>query len=188
MPNTCARMPTWSRSALPRFEELAQAAAEKAKQAKPTPPVQAEVKDGVALVSEANTNWVPQIQQFLVLHQFPPADPNQPITTLDGPVGDLLRQWQKEGTAAGLHGFLYDNHDRDHSNMDYGRFPQLTRVEYAEPPKKHGSTTACSSCSCTTRRRSAIRPPPWWPAPSGPASRGSRCGRPAPRMCWPSST
>ena len=123
--------------ALPRFEELARAAAEKAKQAKPTPPAQAEVKDGVALVSEANTNWVPQIQQFLVLHQFPPADPNQPITTLDGPVGDLLRQWQKEGTAAGLHGFLYDNHDRDHSNMDYGRFPGLTRVEYAEPPKKH---------------------------------------------------
>ncbi|MCU0980740.1 MAG: hypothetical protein MUF25_16445 [Pirellulaceae bacterium] len=123
--------------ALPRFEELARAAAEKAQQAKPTPPAQAEVKDGVALVSEANTNWVPQIQQFLVLHQFPPADPNQPITTLDGPVGDLLRQWQKEGTAAGLHGFLYDNHDRDHSNLDYGRFPGLTRVEYAEPPKQH---------------------------------------------------
>lgn len=124
--------------ACPRFEELARAAAEKAKQTKPTPPAQAEVKDGIALVSAANTNWVPQIQQFLVLHRFPPADPNQPITTLDGPVGNLLRQWQKEGTAAGLHGFLYDNHDRGHSNLDYGRFPGLTRVEYAEPPKKHG--------------------------------------------------
>jgi YD repeat-containing protein len=37
-----------------------------------------------------------------------------------------------------LHGFLYDNHDRDHSNMDFGRFPGLTRVEYAEPAKKRG--------------------------------------------------
>jgi len=124
--------------ALPRFEELALAAAENAKQAKPTPLVQAEIKDRVALVSEANTNWVSQIQQFLVLHQFPLADPDQPITTLNGSVGDLLRQWQQEGTAAGLHGFLYDNRDRDHSNIDFALFPSLTRIEYAEPPKKHG--------------------------------------------------
>ena len=33
--------------ALPRFEELVRAAAEKAKHAKLTPPAQAEVKDGV---------------------------------------------------------------------------------------------------------------------------------------------
>jgi len=124
--------------ALSRFEELALAAAEKAQQARPTPPVQAEIKEGVALVSEANTNWIAQIPQFLVLHQFPPADRDQPVTTLNGPVGDLLRQWQQEGTAAGLHGFLYDNRDRDHSNMDFARFPGLTRIEYAEPPKKHG--------------------------------------------------
>jgi YD repeat-containing protein len=122
---------------LPRFEELAKAAAEKKAQApQPTPPVHAEVKDGVALVSEANTNWVPQIQQFLVLDTFPPPAEGASITKLGGPVGDLLRQWQKEGTAAGLHGFLYDNHDRDHSNMDYGQFPQLTRIEYAEAPKQ----------------------------------------------------
>ena len=85
--------------------------------------------DGVAEVAEDNTIWVGPLSRFAVAHTFPPADPAAPITTGKGVVGDLLREWQKEGTAAGLHGFLYDNRDADHSNMDYERFPALTRIE-----------------------------------------------------------
>ena len=48
----------------------------------------------------------------------------------------MLRQWQKAGTAAGLSLVLYDNRDRDHSNMHYGKFPQLTRIEYAKAARE----------------------------------------------------
>jgi hypothetical protein len=126
----------------PRFEAIAsnvkqraRIAQEKRRQEGPLPKPR-RVKDGVAEVAEGNTLWVPPLSRFLVAHEFPPADPQVEITTQQGPVGDLLRQWRKEGTAAGLHGILYDNHDDDHSNMDYGWFPELTRVEYADVVKR----------------------------------------------------
>lgn len=93
------------------------------------------VKDGVAEVAEENTLWVPRVARFLVAHEFPAADPKAEITKLQGRVGDLLRQWRSEGTAAGLHGVLYDNYDGDHSNMDYASFPELTRIEYSTAAK-----------------------------------------------------
>lgn len=100
------------------------------------PPKPRLVADGVAEVAEENTRWVPQLGRFLVAHEFPPGDPRAEISTQPGPVGDLLRQWRKEGTAAGLHGVLYDNHDEDHSNMHYEWFPELTRVEYCDSAKR----------------------------------------------------
>jgi dienelactone hydrolase len=120
----------------PRFAELVQAAEANTRRTPARGPKPAPVKDGIALVSEANTAWAPQVLQFLVLHEFPKPEDAKEITTLKGGVGDLLRTWQAEKTAAGLAGFLYDNHDRDHSNMDFGSFPQLTRIEYADPVRK----------------------------------------------------
>jgi hypothetical protein len=99
------------------------------------PPKPRRVADGVAEVAEDNTLWVSQLGRFLVAHEFPPGDPEAGISTQPGPVGDLLRQWRQEGTAAGLHGVLYDNHDEDHSNMHYEWFPELTRVEYCDAAK-----------------------------------------------------
>jgi hypothetical protein len=55
----------------------------------------------------------------------------QSITTIGGPVGDLLRQWWKEGTAAGNIGDYYDNRDGDHSPLNLGQFPQLLAVKYS---------------------------------------------------------
>ena len=132
--------------ALPRFETLSldvlkrfqqkQANRKKAGSPMPTP---RRVQNGVAEVTEENVAWVSQIGRFVVMHEFAKADSAAAISTEQGAVGDLLREWQKEGTAAGLHGFLYDNHDNDHSNMDYAKFPQLTRVEYCESAKQeHG--------------------------------------------------
>jgi hypothetical protein len=127
---------------LPRFRALGEEVRERAEKArrariageathKPQP-----VKDGVAMVTETNTLWLPQLARFAVAHEFPPADPQAEISTQPGPVGDLLRQWRKEGTAGGLQGILYDNHDDDHSNMHYKWFPELSRVEYCDAAKK----------------------------------------------------
>ena len=123
---------------LPRFQEIgldlmekAQAASAKRAEQGPAPKPRP-VADGVAEVAEENTLWVPQLGRFVVAHEFPPADPQAEISKQPGPVGDLLRQWRQEGTAAGLRGVLYDNHDEDHSNMHYQWFPELARVEYSE--------------------------------------------------------
>jgi len=102
------------------------------------------VIDGVALVSETNTAWnthLGVLQVFFAFDRDAPAA--RPIARGLGKAGDLLRAWQKEGTAAGNVGDLYDNHDSDHSNMKYAAFPQLTRIEFTEAAKKrklhHGS-------------------------------------------------
>ena len=55
----------------------------------------------------------------------------KPITTAGGPVGDLLKQWWKEGSAAGNIGDYYDNRDGDHSPLNRGLFPQLLAVKYS---------------------------------------------------------
>jgi YD repeat-containing protein len=127
---------------LPRFEELGRTvldrarAAQQARQAQGPLPKPRPVQDGVAEVGEANTLWVPQLGRFLVAHEFSPAKPDAVISTQPGPVGDLLRQWRKEGTAAGLHGVLYDNHDADHSLMNVEWFPELTSIEYSAAAKQ----------------------------------------------------
>ena len=60
----------------------------------------------------------------------------KPITTAKGEVGDLLRQWWAEGTAAGNVGDFYDNRDRGHSLLDMKLFPQLQKVNYTESDRK----------------------------------------------------
>lgn len=96
----------------------------------------AAVEKGQAWVTEKNTLWDSRIGIFRVF--FAPiaaAKPSEPIAKGYGGAGDLLRKWAAQGTAAGNHGDLYDNHDGDHSNMDYGAFPQITRIEFADGPK-----------------------------------------------------
>ena len=64
-----------------------------------------------------------------------PADPDvlrqKPITTIKSPAGDLLRQWWKDGSAAGNIGDYYDNRDGDHSPLSLGLYPQLLAVKYS---------------------------------------------------------
>jgi hypothetical protein len=55
----------------------------------------------------------------------------KPITSVGGPVGELLAKWWKEGTAAGNVGDYYDNRDGDHSPLNLGLFPQLSAVKYS---------------------------------------------------------
>jgi hypothetical protein len=58
------------------------------------------------------------------------------ICAAPGAMGDLLRKWHAEGTAAGNTGDFYDNRDRDHSPLDLSPYPQLDVVVYTEEQKK----------------------------------------------------
>lgn len=98
----------------------------------------AEIKDGIAMVTEKNTAYDTKLGILKVLFKFPQPRPNLPIAVGLGETGDLLRKWYSEGTASGNYGELYDNHDGDHSNMDYAAFPQISRVEFCDIVKAKG--------------------------------------------------
>ena len=68
----------------------------------------------------------------------PPAKDEKPITAQGGPLGDLLKKWWAQGTAAGNTGDYYDNRDRGHSGLDMSRYPQLSKVAYTEMERKAG--------------------------------------------------
>ena len=99
-------------------------------------PVPAVAKDGEVVLGEGNLGYDPKVGLFLGFVKPEPVDGNQSIAKGQGKVGELLLKWHGEGTAAGNKGDFYDNHDGDHSNMNFRGFPQLTRIEYGEPLRK----------------------------------------------------
>lgn len=122
-----------------RFQELVKRAettvSNKASRGRP----RAVIVDGVATVTEENTYWSNGLGALGVRFD-PDTAPLATVPIIRGfdRAGDLLRKWQAEGTAAGNRGDLYDNHDSDHSNMDYAAFPQLSRIEFCDAAKaKH---------------------------------------------------
>ncbi len=97
----------------------------------------AKVQDGQVLVSESSTTWNPKLglfHAFFMLDRDATAD--KPIAVGLQQAGNLLRRWNEAGTAAGNHGDLYDNHDNNHSNMDFKALPQLTRIEFSEEARQ----------------------------------------------------
>jgi hypothetical protein len=101
-------------------------------------PVPAVVKDGEVILNELNLGYDPKVGLFLGLVGRAKNFEELTIAKGQGKVGDLLRKWFEEGTAAGNRGDFYDNHDDDHSNMNFRGFPQLTRIEYGEALRKRG--------------------------------------------------
>jgi hypothetical protein len=101
-------------------------------------PVPAVVKDGEVILNELNLGYDPKVGLFLGLVGRANDVEELTIAKGQGKVGDLLREWFDEGTAAGNRGDFYDNHDGDHSNMNFRGFPQITRIEYGEPLRKRG--------------------------------------------------
>ena len=96
------------------------------------------VNNGIATVTAANTEWNAQKNTLIAHFEVNKAIlKRRSICQRKDKVGQLLRKWYAEGTAAGLAGDYYDNHDHDHSNMNYAAFPQLTRIEYSADAKKH---------------------------------------------------
>ncbi|QDU27357.1 hypothetical protein ETAA8_24440 [Anatilimnocola aggregata] len=118
----------------PKFAELVQQVKDGVYKPASTDPPTSKVEVGVATVTAKNAVWDPG--RNLVRISFEPAELDKdaeavPVIKGHGEVGKKLIEWFKEGTAAGNSGDYYDNCDRDHSNMAYEQFPQLTRIEYA---------------------------------------------------------
>jgi hypothetical protein len=99
-------------------------------------PIPAVEKDGEVVLNELNLGYDPKVGLFLGL--VGRSQEERSIAKGQGKVGDLLRKWFEEGTAAGNRGDFYDNHDGDHSNMNFRGFPQLIRIEYGEALRKRG--------------------------------------------------
>jgi hypothetical protein len=55
-----------------------------------------------------------------------------PIALKGNEIGDLLRKWHSNGTAAGNGGDFYDNRDGGHSLLDMRPYPQLQKIEYSQ--------------------------------------------------------
>ena len=125
---------------LPRFQAALKKARENVEAAAPGwkyTVTAAEFKDGQYVVSETNTAYDARLGLFTSLFKIDKkATADKPIVAGYGKAGDLLKQWSKEGTAAGNHGDLYDNRDRGHSFMSFKEFPQLARVIYGEEARK----------------------------------------------------
>ncbi len=60
------------------------------------------------------------------------------VTTDTSPLGKRLTEWWTAGTAAGLVGDYYDNHDGAHSTFDVSPLPQLSRIVYSDEHKQRG--------------------------------------------------
>ena len=101
------------------------------------PAVPGRIRDGVALVAEENTRWNEDLLSLLTTFEAAAKSAGgTPVTTGTSVAEKLVQQWFQEGTAAGHVGDLYDNRDRDHSNLNLKKFPQLVRVEYCAAAKK----------------------------------------------------
>jgi hypothetical protein len=97
----------------------------------------AEAKDGQVVVAAGNTAWDTRLSIFRSFFKIDKeAAAAKPIAEGYGKAGDLLRQWSKEGTAAGNTGDLYDNHDNGHSRMNVKSFPQLTQIMFSPEAQK----------------------------------------------------
>ena len=59
-----------------------------------------------------------------------------PVAVKGDEIGDMLRKWYADGTAAGNLGDYYDNRDRRHSLLNMAPYPQLQKIEYTEEERK----------------------------------------------------
>ena len=99
----------------------------------------------------------------------PPADEEKvvelrkkPITTDKGELGNLLRKWWADGTAAGNAGDFYDNRDGAHSDLNIEPYPQLQRIVYTPEDIKsfrHWALTVGTRPHVTFGNSSTSAPP-----------------------------
>jgi YD repeat-containing protein len=96
------------------------------------------ISDGVAMVSESNTGYQPEINVFESSFKLSGSArlEGNPVTRATDQIGKQVLQWYVRGSGAGLKNHLYDNHDGGHSNLRLGNFPQLNRIEYCDDAKR----------------------------------------------------
>ena len=111
----------------PEFQQLLDESKEPFERPVPEP---GPIEKGIAWVGPENTVWDESIGLLRTGFKWVRPQKPDPVIREHAEVGKLLTEWFEAGTAAGHFGDLYDNCDRDHSNMNYAQFPQLNRIEY----------------------------------------------------------
>ena len=86
------------------------------------------VRNGIALVNEDNTVWDPKLN---ILKSFFRFETKEAAAEKVRHGESVLNEWYSRGLAAGNISDLYDNHDRKHSVMRVGTFPQMGHVKYS---------------------------------------------------------
>lgn len=95
-----------------------------------------QIHDNTALVTELNTRW-DESRLSLITSFEVPATPQSGLEIVGSSPAELaVQKWIDEGTASGHRGILYDNRDRDHSNLNRSKFPHLAFVEYDAAAKQ----------------------------------------------------
>lgn len=91
------------------------------------------IQGTTALVTDHNTRWEPRRMTLTSEFQAPTttSTAQSDCSLLDTAAARLVNSWVREGSAAGLHGILYDNRDRGHSTLDRAQWPQLVFVRYS---------------------------------------------------------
>jgi len=105
-----------------------------------SPSAPSPIADGIAPVSEANTDWLHGIGMLRSTFIEPEARRTAPIAGEGLPIGvaRLLTSWEAEGQAAGNLGDLYDNRDEGHSTLSPTALPGLARISYAPEAQAAG--------------------------------------------------
>ena len=98
-----------------------------------------EIRDNLALVTELDTRWEESRLSLVTSFNLPATPSHGAVISGSSPAEVAVQQWVDEGTASGHHGILYDNRDRDHSNLNRTKFPRLVFVEYDGAAKKAGA-------------------------------------------------
>lgn len=94
------------------------------------------IRDNTATVTELNTRW-DESRLSLVTSFDVPTTQQSGLEIFGSSAAELaVQKWIDEGSAAGHRGILYDNRDRDHSNLNRSKFPHLAFVEYDAAAKK----------------------------------------------------
>ena len=96
----------------------------------------AAIRDNIALVTELNTRWDESRLSLITSFDAKTTHPESATIAGSSPAEIAVQKWIDEGTAAGHNGILYDNRDRDHSNLNRRKFPHLAFVEYDAAAKK----------------------------------------------------
>jgi len=95
-----------------------------------------EIRDNTATVTELNTRWDESRLSLITGFDVPTTQQSGPEIVGSSAAEVAVQKWIDEGTAVGHRSILYDNRDRDHSNLNRSKFPHLAFVEYDAAAKK----------------------------------------------------
>lgn len=96
----------------------------------------ASVTDATAMVNRTNTAWDEKLGILRSYFTFGDKKPTGPVYRGSDKSAFKLNHLYAKGHAAGNYGDLYDNRDRNHSNLTHSWLPQLTYVEYSSEAKR----------------------------------------------------